>query len=603
MLFGRLSTRERRFIVVPLTALVFSFILYCREALYDRRNAYSRTIPLVVSTEPQPVCIPQDTKRPVVLLPHTYRDDGILEVNPDGGHPIYELIELANARWKSKLTRASKTLEDAVREYIRRYKRRPPKGFDKWWEYVTQHDVQLPDEYDQIYKDLEPFWGYHPLDLQQIQNQQEFHTDSFTLGLNDTGELEVLKTSFAASENNWDPYNLLGGARSIIELLKDVEKDLPPFRAVISPHDSPTLFTDYQVKKMALDAASSGTYMDVDMISIGEPHGWFSGCSPTSPARQQQQEEPSERKSFIYDHRKAMDPCLHPHLIDEIGEFLIHDHPGPSHRMLPRFAWCATTMHHDILIPTLFAWVDDVLPRSDDPEWDKKIDDRLVWRGMNTGMWHSSETRWKKSQRTRLIDLVDRVNGTVKVLLSSSSEEDVRIGEGIEIPRARINPAIFDVAFAGEPGQCHEDTCPELRERYEWRKRQGSKETGQFKYIIDVDGNAWSSRFKRLITSNALIFKATVYPEWFLDRIEPWVHYVPIQADYSDIYDALVFFRGGLYGENAHEDLARSIAQEGRTWSRSFWRKEDLTAYVYRLVLEYARVMSSDRDAMTYHEP
>ncbi|KAG5641523.1 hypothetical protein H0H81_011145, partial [Sphagnurus paluster] len=67
----------------------------------------------------------------------------------------------------------------------------------------------------------------------------------------------------------------------------------------------------------------------------------------------------------------------------------------------------------------------------------------------------------------------------------------------------------------------------------------------------------------------------------FLDRIEPWVHYVPVQVDYSDVYDALVFFRGGLYGEGAHEDLARRIARDGREWSGKFWRGEDVTAYVY----------------------
>ncbi|KAG6844252.1 hypothetical protein H0H87_008424 [Tephrocybe sp. NHM501043] len=590
MLFGRLSARERRFIVVPLIATVFSFILYCRESLlYDSRS--TRSIPLAVSpltgnADPRPVCIPNPSKKPSVLLPHTYRDDGILEVNPDGGHPIFELIELANARWKSKLSRASKTLDEAVREYRKRYKRRPPKGFDKWWRYVKENDVQLPDEYDQIYRDLEPFWGYHPDDLQQIQNQQELHTDTFTLGLNETGEFDVLKESFAPSSNNWDPYNLLSGARSIMEILKDVEKDLPPFRAVISPHDSPTLFSDYEVKKMALDAASSKTYipssdMDIDAIAIGPPHGWLSGCSPDSPARQGRVEEYLDQKTFISDHRKAMDPCLHPRLLDGIGEFLIHEHPGPSHRMLPRFAYCATLMHHDIQIPTLSAWVDDIFPREHDPEWDNKLDERLSWRGSNTGMWHAPNTRWKNSQRTRLVDFATGLNGTVKVLLSGS-DEDRRIGEGVDIPRSRINPAMMDIAFTGEPVGCHEETCPELQRTYEWRKRQGSEETGKFKYIIDVDGNAWSSRFKRLITSNSLIFKATVYPEWFLDRIEPWVHYVPVQVDYSDVYDALVFFRGGLYGEGGHEDLARAIAREGRAWSRSFWRKEDLTAYNYR---------------------
>ncbi|KAG6890054.1 hypothetical protein C0995_012512 [Termitomyces sp. Mi166 len=566
MLLGRLSTPKRRFIVVPLIALVFSFIIYSQEYLLYGPRSTKSAVSIVVSSSAfgsaysQPVCVPPTPEKPAFLLPHTYRDDGILEVNPDGGHPIFELIELANARWKSKLERASKTFDEAVREYVKRYKRRPPKGFDKWWRYVEENNVQLPDEYNQIYKDLEPFWGYHPRDLQELRKEQEFHTDTFTLGLNGTDQLDILRVSFASSTNNWNPDDLLGGARSIIEILRDVEQDLPPFRAVVSPHDSPTLFSDYEVKKMALDAASSNTHcgkiskrhspsdMDMESIAIGPPHGWLSGCSPTSPAHQKSSEERSEQKTFIYDHRKAMDPCLHPHLLENIGEFLVHEHPSPSHKMLPRFAYCATLMHHDIQIPTLSGWVDDVLPRSDDPEWDQKLDERLVWRGSNTGMWHAPDTRWQKSQRTRLIDFANELNGTVKVLLSSSTE-DVRIGEGIEIPRGKINPSMMDIAFAGEPVGCHEETCSELRQRFEWRRRQGLKETGQFR---------------------------------FFDRIEPWVHYVPVQVDYSDVYDALVFFRGGLYGEGGHEELARTIASEGRRWSQTFWRKEDVTAYVYR---------------------
>lgn len=68
----------------------------------------------------------------------------------------------------------------------------------------------------------------------------------------------------------------------------------------------------------------------------------------------------------------------------------------------------------------------------------------------------------------------------------------------------------------------------------------------------------------------------------FYDRVEPWVHYVPIQTDYSDLHDSLLFFRGGLYGEGSHEDLARKIASDGRRWSKTFWRKEDITAYLFR---------------------
>ena len=105
-----------------------------------------------------------------------------------------------------------------------------------------------------------------------------------------------------------------------------------------------------------------------------------------------------------------------------------------------------------------------------------------------------------------------------------------------------------------------------------------------------------------------------------MDRIAPWVHYVPIQVDLSDLHDTILFFRGDGNGDNAHEDMARKIAMAGREWSKEYWRREDLIAYFFRfvssllsrvqlaltphprLMLEYARVMSLDRGAMSYEE-
>ena len=66
------------------------------------------------------------------IVAHLFREDGIVEVNPDAEHPVFELMDRAEARWQAKLDSASRTLEEAVTEYIRRYKRDPPKGFDAW---------------------------------------------------------------------------------------------------------------------------------------------------------------------------------------------------------------------------------------------------------------------------------------------------------------------------------------------------------------------------------------------------------------------------------------------------------------------------------------
>ena len=70
---------------------------------------------------------------------HHYRDDGLVEVNPEAPHPIFDLIARAEKEWEAKKHRASTSLEEAIKEYRRRYKRSPPKGFDKWcvssWEF------------------------------------------------------------------------------------------------------------------------------------------------------------------------------------------------------------------------------------------------------------------------------------------------------------------------------------------------------------------------------------------------------------------------------------------------------------------------------------
>ena len=70
-------------------------------------------------------------------LPDHPIERGMLKVNPASQvHPIYQLIRDARIAWDQKVANQSKSLQDAVTEYERRYHQLPPKGFDKWWDYV-----------------------------------------------------------------------------------------------------------------------------------------------------------------------------------------------------------------------------------------------------------------------------------------------------------------------------------------------------------------------------------------------------------------------------------------------------------------------------------
>jgi hypothetical protein len=80
------------------------------------------------------------------------------------------------------------------------------------------------------------------------------------------------------------------------------------------------------------------------------------------------------------------------------------------------------------------------------------------------------------------------------------------------------------------------------------------------------------------------VLKSTIFSEWFTDRIQPWVHYVPVQVDLSDLYDVLTFFRGDVSrgGKGGHDEIAQKIARQGREWSGKYWRREDMVAYTVR---------------------
>lgn len=51
----------------------------------------------------------------------------------------------------------------------------------------------------------------------------------------------------------------------------------------------------------------------------------------------------------------------------------------------------------------------------------------------------------------------------------------------------------------------------------------------RYTMLLDIDGNAWSSRFPQLLSTNAAVIKQeSKYQEWFRPLLHPYEHYVPI---------------------------------------------------------------------------
>lgn len=80
-----------------------------------------------------------------------------------GSHPIDKLIYDAQHTFAELTSKTSKTLEQATQAYRKRRNRHPPPGFDKWFEFAQDNNaIIVEDFFDQVYHDLEPFWGLSP---------------------------------------------------------------------------------------------------------------------------------------------------------------------------------------------------------------------------------------------------------------------------------------------------------------------------------------------------------------------------------------------------------------------------------------------------------
>ncbi|KAJ9115819.1 hypothetical protein QFC22_004960 [Naganishia vaughanmartiniae] len=259
-----------------------------------------------------------DTEAPSIDLEqpgieeHTYMDNGLVAVNPRGRHPIYDLLKRSQKAWKDKSARQSTTLRQAVKEYRRRYQRSPPKGFDLWWNYVQENNVQLPDEYDQINRDLEPFRGMWPAYLHSLQPEWEEMPGTYVLECNapEKPGCHLAKTTFSeAGEER------VGIERALeqLGLLKDVEEYLPHLRVTFSGHDGPAQMVGHEYRLRLVGQA----FQHAGTVPVVQPLG-----SPDEPIGQSEVAQVGSLNDMLLDIAFVGEPiqCATQEICKELAE-------------------------------------------------------------------------------------------------------------------------------------------------------------------------------------------------------------------------------------------------------------------------------------------
>ncbi|TXT13364.1 hypothetical protein VHUM_00731 [Vanrija humicola] len=531
---------------------------------------------------------------------HVFSSTGHMVLSRDAAapHPIPLLLALGERRWEELLARQSRTLADAAAEYERRYGRPPPRGFDAWWAFASKHQLVLPDEYDRISLDLAPFWALPRHEVRRRLDEVMKMNEVFVLQVKD-GRVRprIDDKGGLAWEGTWPR------AKAAVKLVRAFAHHLPDLNATFSIFDQPQIYLPWERRSSLASLGLKGKHTTrLDEEDDGHVE-LASSCPPDSALRANPAAH--EGKSFIYNPLEAGDICHNPYLVPLHGLTLeAHtpdSHPRPHSQLLPLFSLAKTSVNSDILVTPLDQFADRT---GRDPVWEKKSDPRLVWRGSPTGMAEMTrDVPWRQSHRVRLHHFA---NNHSRALTSFMLRHDVLpLGYATENgTTARVGDYFFDMALAGQPIQCDEEdgTCDDMEQEIDFAPFQRSTTMNKHKFLLDIDGNGWSGRFRRLMSTNSVVIKSGIFTEWFQPHLIPWFMYIPSKLDFSDLADILAFFRGSPKRPDlAFDGTAKALAHNGKCFVERMFRLEDLQAYMFRLFLEYARIVADDDEDMDFH--
>ncbi|CAG8942002.1 unnamed protein product [Penicillium salamii] len=536
-------------------------------------------------------------------------------------HPVVRLVDEATKTFNETLQRQSTTLEEAVAEYHRRHKMPPPPHFDEWYTFATARNTVLIDEFDTIYHTLQPFWGLQPSTIRS-RVREDLGYNNFVMGaavrdgrvmhLGNTGQQEFQKDA-------------------TIKILEKFSQWLPDMLLEFNVHDEPRVAVPHEelhrliTKGYETQARLDHTRELLNTFSKGDAHDplppaeiyttrfndiqrqetWlFSrlSCPPDTPARSLDGNAPDnssafaiEPLGFIFNQTAASDMCNSPSLRHRLGVF---DRPNSfkvTNELTPVFSMSHPSSFQDIAYPSPFYY--EGVSNYDEKtavDWENKKP-QLYWRGGTTG-GHSIGGAWQNFQRQRIIGNLTHPQSPQYLLHQKSVCRPGRT-EGWEVQQANRTDieGYFNTHFV-EIKDCDDD-CPAEEQFFDdIREPDPREEAWKYRYLLDMDGHAYSGRFYAFMRSKSVPFKLTFFREWHEDILFPWVHYVPINKDGTEIPELIRFFEQ----DPAGQQIARSIGQGGQDWAAKTIRNDDIDVYMFRLYLEYARVIDDQRESLGF---
>ncbi|MCJ1418672.1 hypothetical protein MMC32_005021 [Xylographa parallela] len=558
---------------------------------------------------------------------------------PVDDHPISKLIAEADQTWRQYDSGRSMTFKETVSKYRRRYGRHPPPRFQEWYKFARERHVYNIDDFDQIMDDLRPFWAIEPTIIRRLAaHMWEVDVDGIA-GIHIRN-----KTIVSLTNRSWRSETMQTLIERFIDHIPDMDIALNRFDQprVVVPWDDMQGYLDTEMyrRQMLPEAYGEFTTNMNDLLNTAIEHddsprevpGWYgaagrqymeiakTACPPESHANERGPNQAAAEARYksrlggvVSNFNLSSDLCtIGPEIQDKHGFLFSASSISATKRLVPVFGECKVNVNSDILFPASMYWMHDERYEYDDRydvDWDDK-DDIVIWRGATSG-GGQVEDSWRRLHRHRLVLLLNGTemhDQTVRILAEQPEAE----GEYENF--RQFSPSQFalqhaDVAFTDAFG-CFPN-CSYLYDNVlALAPRMDLYKQFKYKFLVDVDGHSFSGRWRAFLESRSLGIKATIFREWHDSRLFAWRHFVPMDNRFDDIYTLLTYFIGsgdpqaerlpGVPYVAKHDAEGRRIAQQGREWANKVLRHDDIEIYMFRLLLEYGRIIDDNRDRIGY---
>ena len=559
-------------------------------------------------------------------------------------HPLTKRIYESRIEADRWLVHASesKSLPVAVGEYRERHGGRdPPAKFDVWYDFAKARRSAILDHFQQMEEDILPFWGVSPSKIREDVRRVGAESD-----------IALFQVQGGKPQHNMPPASpykpvmddLLALVKGFSEHLPDMEFaiNLDERPRVLAPWDEVQRFTNAAIRgnrkranKLLPRVSRSLAEMPVAQSAVASKHQVQANFTSVRALREMTAltcpPGTKARAGSHWDIRDFCTSCARPqchgqylanwplsqeicHQSDLLRLHSFHMVPPtlrPFQELLPVFSRAKTDSYSDIIMPLRrISEMPDGDTESFSMKWKK-----LFWRG-KVDRLSSGHELLRGGHQERLVHSLNTPARFERTRLLLPNHKDQFKFE--QVPTGALNDLLpLDVAFSAytackaTPGH---NSCDDAGNEFR-KKPDDNEESSRNQYVMVVDTDDGPPReLLRILRSSSVPFYASIFKEWYTERLIPWVHFVPVDLRFHALHSTLAYFVGipkqdgrKLNGREVdmtgRQEDGKWIADEGKSWAAKALRREDMEVYLFRLLLEWGRVTDDKRDEIGFVLP